>query len=140
MMAPDLRALARRFYEEFWCRGNADAADALVIADVLIHDLPAGWPPGRDGFKRLVREWRSGFPDMHETIEDLIVEGDRVVGRFTLRGTHRGLFRGIAPTGRRVEIGGIEILRFADGRIAEWWYSEDTLSLYRQLGLLPPTP
>ena len=76
------KALMLRFYEEFWCKGNADAVDELVAPDFVDHQLPSGWQPGPEGLKQLVREWRTGFPDMWETVEDLIAEGDRVVGRF----------------------------------------------------------
>ncbi len=131
------KALMRRFYEEFWCRGNADAVDEFVAPSYVDHQLPEGWPQGREGLKQLVCEWRTGFPDMSETIDDLIAEGDRVVGRFVLTGTHEGPFRGIAPTGVKVRVTGIDIVRIADGRICEWWYSEDTLGLLQQLGQLP---
>ena len=131
------KALMRRFYEEFWCKGNPEAVDELVSPAYVDHQLPDGWPKGPDGLKMLVREWRTGFPDMSETIDDMIAEGDRVVGRFTLTGTHRGPFFGIEPTGTRLEITGIDIVRFEDGRIAEWWYNEDTLGILRQLGQLP---
>jgi len=132
------KALMRDFYEEFWCKGNVDAAD-LLIADDLRHDqLPAGCPGGRDGFKEVVRLWRRGFPDMHEDAELMIAEGDRVSSRFRLTGTHRGEFYGLAPTGRRVDIRGIDMVRIAGGRIVEWVYQEDTLALFRQLGAFPP--
>ena len=132
------KALMRRFYEEFWCMGNTDAVDELVHPDFIDHDAPACGPTGREAMKALVRDWRIGFPDMSESIEDIVAEGDRVCGRFTLRGTHRGEFRGIPPTGRTIEISGIDILRIADGKIVEFWYSEDALGLYRQLGAFPP--
>lgn len=136
------KALMRRFYEEFWCKGNADAVGELVHADFIDHQEPVDGPPGRrhglEAMKALVRDWRAGFPDMSETIEDLIAEGDRVCGRFTLRGTHRGEFRGIPPTGRAIEISGIDVVRVAGGKIIEFWYSEDTLGLYQQLGAFPP--
>lgn len=138
MSLDENKSLMRRFYEEFWCKGNADAVDELAAPDFVDHQLPAGWPQGRDGLKKLVREWRTGFPDMHETIEDLIAEGDRVTGRFILTGTHQGPFLGIDPTGEQVRLSGIDIVRMEDGRIAEWWYSEDTMGLLRQLGQLPP--
>jgi len=128
----------RRFYEEFWCRGNEDAVDELVSEDVVDHQRPDGWPEGREGIKMLVRVWREGFPDMRETIEDLIAEDDRVVGRFTIDATHTGTFLGIPPTGRRIRIGGIDIVRVRDGQIAEFWYAEDALGLYQQLGVDPP--
>lgn len=131
------KALARRFYEEFWCKGNADAADELVAADIEHGQVPLGWPKGREGFKEVVRLWRRGFPDMHEDIEWLIAEGDWVVGRFRLTGTHRGPFYDLAPTGRRVDVHGIDAVRFRDGKIVEWVYQEDTLGLFHQLGTMP---
>src|SRR5690348_12229104 len=111
------KALMRRFYEEFWCRGNEAAVDELVAADMVDHQRPEGWPSGRAGYKQLVRAWREGFPDMRETIGDLIAEGDRVVGRFTIDATHTGNFLGIPPTGRTIRISGIDIVRIRDGQI-----------------------
>lgn len=131
------KALARRFYEEFWCKGNADAADELVAADIAHGQVPPGWPAGREGFKEVVRLWRRGFPDMHEDIEFLIAEDDRVVGGFRLTGTHLGSFYDLAPTGRRVDVHGIDVLRIAQGRITEWVYQEDALGLFQQLGRMP---
>ena len=75
---------------------------------------------------------------MHEVIELMVSDADMVVGRFRLSGTHLGEFFGIAPTGRRVEITGIDMLRLRDGKIVEFWYNEDTLGLFRQLGVTPP--
>lgn len=131
------KALMRRFYDEFWCKGNADAADEIIAADLRHDQLPPDWPSGRDGFKQVVRLWRRGFPDMHEEVELMIAEGDRVAGRFRLTGTHRGEFYGLAPTGRRVDIHGIDLVRIAGGRIVEWAYQEDTLALFCQLGAWP---
>jgi steroid delta-isomerase-like uncharacterized protein len=131
------KALMRRFYEEFWCKGNAAAVDELVAPDFIDHQLPAGWSEGPAGLKQLVREWRVGFPDMSETIEDLIAQGDKVVGRFVLTGTHQGPFLGIAPTGKRIRVTGIDIVRFQNGRITDLWYNEDTFGLYEQLGVSP---
>jgi predicted ester cyclase len=132
------KAVMRRFYEEFWCNGNEAAVDTLVSKDVVDHQRPEGWPAGRDGIKQLVRVWREGFPDMRETIEDLIAEGDRVVGRFTIEATHTGHFLDIPPTGRRIRIAGIDIVRICDGQITDFWYAEDALGLYRQLGVEAP--
>ena len=74
---------------------------------------------------------------MSETIEDLIAQGDKVVGRFVLTGTHQGPFLGIAPTGKRIRVTGIDIVRFQNGRITDLWYNEDTFGLYEQLGVSP---
>ncbi len=132
------RPARRRFDEEFRCRGNEAAVDELVAADMVDRRRPDGWPGGRAGYKQLVRAWREGFPDMRETIGDLIAEGDKVVGRFTIDATHTGNFLGIAPTGRRIRISGIDIVRIRNGQIVEHWYAEDALGLYQQLGVAPP--
>ena len=77
------------------------------------------------------------FPDMYETVESMIAEDDQVAVRFRLRGTHTGEFYGIAPTGRGVDIYGIDIVRIVDDRIVGWVYQEDALALFSQLGSWP---
>lgn len=129
----------RRFYEEFWNAGNAAAADDLVHPDVVDHQLYPGQSTGIEGFKQLVVEWRAGFPDMTEEIEAIHEDGQIAVGRFRLRGTHLGTFLGIEPSGRAVDIRGIDIVRVVDGKITDFWYNEQTLELLQQLGALPPT-
>ena len=84
----------------------------------------------RDTFVR----WRSAFPDFVATIDDQIADGDQVVTRWTLRGTHLGDYDGIAPTGRAVVLPVASIDRIADGRITDEWYFADHLNLLRQLG------
>jgi steroid delta-isomerase-like uncharacterized protein len=131
------KALLRRFYEELWSKGNLEAIPELVAEDFVDHHPLPGAPPGREGLAALVTTWRIAFPDMRETVEDLISEGDKVVGRFTMRGTHSGEFLGVPPTGRSVTMGGIDIVRFAGGKIAEFWYGEQLLELMQQLGAVP---
>lgn len=138
MAEPGNQELARRFYDEFWTLGNADAADELIAEDLVHEQFPVGWPAGREGFKRLVHTWRAAFPDMRETVSQLLSDGDWVVARFTLEGTHRGDFYGLPATNRKVKAEGIDLLRFRDGMVAEWIYSEDALTVFTQLGALPP--
>jgi steroid delta-isomerase-like uncharacterized protein len=80
---------------------------------------------------------RDAFPDVHITIEDQVAEGDRVVTRWTARGTHTGAFQGIPPTGKRGSMTGIDINRFADGKVVECWTNADDLGLLQQLGVIP---
>lgn len=131
------KALMRRFYEELWSRGNLEAIPELVAEDFVDHQAPVGQTSGREELAGLVLTWRTGFPDMRETVEDLISEGDKVTGRFLMRGTHRGEFMGIAPTGRSVTMSGIDIVRIANGKISEFWYAEQMLELMQQLGAAP---
>ena len=86
------KALLRRFYEELWSQGDLEAISELVADDFVDHYPLPGAPPGREGLAALITTWRTAFPDMRETCEDLIAEGDQVVGRFTMSGTHRGDF------------------------------------------------
>jgi steroid delta-isomerase-like uncharacterized protein len=131
------KALLRRFYEELWTKGNLEVIPELVAEDFVDHHPLPGAPPGREGLAALVTMWRTAFPDMRETCEDLIAEGDKVVGRFTMRGTHSGEFMGVSPTGRSVTMSGIDTVRVAGGKIAEFWYGEHLLELMQQLGAVP---
>jgi predicted ester cyclase len=90
----------------------------------------AGWRQTRQ------TAWRSGVSLISIYLEDLFVEGDKVVARWTCRGTHHGIFRGLAPTGKRVTFTGMTLYRMAQGKIVEQWTVEDGVSLYQQLGIL----
>ena len=129
--------MLRRFYEELWSQGDLETISELVADDFVDHYPLPGAPPGREGVAALINTWRTAFPDMRETCEDLIAEGDKVVGRFTIRGTHSGGFMGVPPTGQRVTMSGIDIVRVAGGKIAEFWYGEHLLELMQQLGAVP---
>jgi predicted ester cyclase len=115
----------------------AKTIDELVEPDALIRTpLPieaTGAQLLKEVFARLLR----AYPDLHITIEDLVEEGDKVVSRNTVSGTHRGEYMGIQPTGKSVTYNEIFIGRFAGGRIAETWGVVDVLSQMRQLGALP---
>jgi steroid delta-isomerase-like uncharacterized protein len=115
----------------------AKAVDELVDPDALIRTpLPietTGAEAVKEVFARLLR----AYPDLHITIEDLVEEGDKVVMRNTVTGTHRGEYMGLTPTGRSVTYNEIFIFRFAGGRVAESWGVVDVLSQMRQLGAIP---
>jgi predicted ester cyclase len=87
--------------------------------------------------KRLFAEFRSAFPDWREEVVELVAEGDAVAGRFRCSGTHLGEFLGEAPTGRRMEVEEVFLLRAEDGKFVDFWALEDSLGRMRQLGLLP---
>jgi steroid delta-isomerase-like uncharacterized protein len=121
--------------------GDAEAIsrtiDEVVAPDLLFH---APVPMGTTGVQALKNVWTvllRAFPDLHVTIEDTVAEGDKVVFRNTVTGTHRGEYRGLEPTGRSVSYGEIFVMRFAGGRIAEIWGVVDVFSQMRQLGALP---
>ena len=129
-------ALVRRLVDEVVNRDNAALLVELVAADHVGHD-PLGDHYGPEGARIVVAEYRTAFPDLAVTIEDLVAAGDTVAWRFTLRGTHAGPFIGIPPTGRAVIATGIAIDRVEDGQVIESWCSLDALGLLRQIGATP---
>jgi steroid delta-isomerase-like uncharacterized protein len=136
MSAEENKALARRVIEEMFNNGNLDVADELIAPDYVDHD-PA-MPEeihGPEGFKEYVSMYRSAFPDIHIEIEDQIAEGDKVTTRWTGTGTHEGDLAGIAPTGNRVTLPGMEIVRISDGKLVEGWEGYDSMTMMRQLGV-----
>ncbi|MDG4865061.1 ester cyclase [Streptomyces sp. T-3] len=117
--------------------GISKAIDEFVAPDVLFH---APVPMGATGPEALKRVWEvllRAYPDIQVTVEETIAEGDKVVSRNTVTGTHRGEYRGLQPTGRTVTYSEIFIFRFVDGRIAEIRGVVDVLAQLRQLGALP---
>lgn len=130
-------SLVRHYYQAI-NEGNLDALDALVAPDFIHHTR--GMPAGLAIFKRVLLMFRQGFPDLHNTIEAVILDGDLVVARTTTRGTHQGPFLDHPPTGRPFEAPAIEIFRLANGRLVERWGVFDTIAMLQQLGLYSPTP
>jgi len=136
----DGRTLARRYFEEAWNQGKLEVLDELLSPDYVNHTPSIGNPPaGPDGLKPIVTAIRRAFPDLHFTIEDVIVAGDSLVIRTTMTGTHEGDLFGIPPTRRKVSVTQIQIERVRNGRIVEHWRVTDELELMRQLGVVPCT-
>ena len=138
MSAEDNKALVRRWFEELFNEAKLDVADEIVTPDHVSHDTSTPeHPPGPEGNRQLVNLVRGAFPDGRITIEDLVAEGDRVAVRWTFCGTHRGEFMGVAPTGKEVEMGAMDLFRVAGGKIAETWSNVDMMTMMRQLGAIP---
>ena len=136
-MSEENKAVVRRAFDEV-AMGNMTTVDEIIAPEFVRHDL-AGGPEthGPDGVKRLIAGLRTGFPDLQTTIEDIFSDGDRVVVRFTARGTQTGPFMGIAATGREATWRGVNIYRVSGGRIRETWQMADGLGILRQLGAAP---
>jgi steroid delta-isomerase-like uncharacterized protein len=120
-MATDARAVVLRQHEDVWSRGNLDAVSE-VFAETFVGHHP-GWPDwiGPADVKEAVRATRVAFPDFRESVDDVMVDGDKVVTRFTASGTHLGTFKGLAPTGQHIAFEEIGIFRLAHGKIVEKW-------------------
>ena len=137
-MSPDEHKAISRRTAELINRRDLDALDPFFAPGYADRTAPPGEAGDLSGLKRSFAAVIAAFPDLRITVEDQVAEGDRVVDRFTDRGTHRGEFLGVAPTGRAVTIAGAAIHRFVDGKIAESWFYVDALDLLRQLGATSP--
>ncbi|TDD11653.1 ester cyclase [Nonomuraea diastatica] len=134
------RATFQHFHEAI-NSGDAEriaaTIDEVVDPGMIFHAPVPTDLPGPQALKQVWAVLLRGFPDMRVEVEDVIAEGDKVVSRNTVTGTHQGEFRGLPPTGRSVAYNEIFIFRFADGRIAEIWGVVDLLTQLRQLGAVP---
>ena len=136
--ATNNKAVFNQFYEAMNSLDPvtiANAIDEFVAPDVLFHTPTPMAETGARALKRVWEELLRAFPDIHVAVEDMVAEGDKVVFRNTVTGTHRGEFRGRPPTGNSVDYKEIFIVRFVDGRVAEIWGVVDLLTQMRQLGM-----
>jgi steroid delta-isomerase-like uncharacterized protein len=133
------KALIRRAYEEFNKGKEAvmAAIDELFAPDFVWHGTGVFPDMDRAGLKQMAPAGWTAFPDLHYTLEDLIAGGDKVVARYTFRGTHQGDFMGMPPTGKQVSVTGIEIHRIEDDKFVESWANSDALGMMQQLGVIP---
>jgi steroid delta-isomerase-like uncharacterized protein len=130
----------RRLYEEVINTGELDRSGEFIAADMVDHEHAPGTEDlqGTELFNQYFSMIRSAFPDFEGVVEDMVAEGDKVAARVTIRGTHRGEFMGIPSSGNRIEVTGIDIARFADGKMVEHWGNFDDLGMMQQLGVVPP--
>lgn len=136
MGSQENKVTVRSLIEEAFNKGNLSAVDELIADDYVNH--AAGTDVrGRDGMKGFITTYRTALPDYHCVIEDQIAEGDKVVTRWTFRGTQDGELMGIPPTGKRVSVSGVVIDRLANGRLVETRLQADFLGMLQQLGAIP---
>lgn len=137
MTAKESKALARKFFE-LYNDNKPGEADKFVAASFVSHD-PAtpDLPKGPEAFRKILKTYRTAFPDSRFTIDEQIAEGNLVVTRWTAKGTHKGPLRGIAPTNKKVTITGLTMDRIADGKVAESWVNWDAFGMMQQIGAVP---
>ena len=115
--------------------GDLGALDALVATESVDHDPAPGQGSGPAGFRDMFTEMRMAFPDLRVEVEHLTATDDDVALAYTIIGTHQGTLMGHAPTGKTIRVRGVQIARFADGKLVERWGSSDGLGMLTQLGL-----
>jgi predicted ester cyclase len=130
------KALVRRFYAEVISAGDLSRVEAFIAPEYLDHNAE-GAGRGPAVLRAHVEAIRRTFPDFELQIDDIVAEGDKVVTRVSGRGTHKGEWMGVRPTGAVVRVKGINIDRIVDGRIAEHWGEADTVGMLDQMGVDP---
>jgi len=138
-MSEENKALLRRWFDEVWNKGNASAIDEMFAADGIAHGLSDDESKplkGPSDFKPFHNTFRGAFPDIQVVVEDMIAEGDKVVARCSVRGTHTGDHLGIAASNSPVLFTGIAIARVRDGKFVEAWNNFDFLKMNKQIGAI----
>jgi steroid delta-isomerase-like uncharacterized protein len=125
-------------FDKAFNQGNLAAIDELVAPEGISHQLSWGMPANRLGFKQWIAMLRTAFPDLQCTIEDEIIEGDKIAAHWTMRGTHMGLFLGNSPTNKLILVQGLTYARIENDQIIENWTMIDQMDVLQQLGLVPP--
>ena len=117
------KALVRWWWEEVWVKGNVAAVDEFMAPNYVDHPTPPGLPPGSEGLKQEITAYRTAYPEVKATVDDIFAGGDRVALRWSARGTHLGEWLDIPPTGQHFTMSGISIYRIAEGKAVEGWNS-----------------
>jgi steroid delta-isomerase-like uncharacterized protein len=137
MTAETNKIVMNRFLE-FINTASESLAQELISPDAIFH-VPGSPEPmrGPAGYLAIIGMMRGGFPDIQWTLEEMVAEGDKVAARFTMRGTHQGIFFGVPPTGRMIAVQAMNIYRISDGQLVEEHGQPDMLGLLQQIGALP---
>jgi steroid delta-isomerase-like uncharacterized protein len=138
-MSMDLKVTVRRLYEEIWNKRKLELMDVLLSPSHALHGSTfSGRSIGPEAYRSQILLYTGAFPDLRFTIEDMIAEKEKVVTYWTMSGTHKGEFRGIPPTNKKISLDGITIHYITDGKIMDSYVSLDMWGMMQQLGLAPP--
>ena len=137
MLADDNMVKTRRFMDEVFNKGNMKAAEEFMSASFVEHDPFPGQGPGVEGFKQGMSAFRQAFPDLRIRVDDIFADGEKVVIRSTMMGSHKGTFMNMPPSGKQIDVKGIDIVRMSNGKAVEHWGLFDSLTMMQQLGAIP---
>ena len=129
-------AATERWGAEVASGGHYDVLDEILAPNFVDHDAAPDQGPGIEGLKGFFRTMRSAFPDLKAEPVEIVATDDHVAMRYTISGTHRGEFQGVAPTGKSFRVAALQLARFENGRCVERWGSTDELGMMKQLGIL----
>ena len=139
MSAEETRAITQSWMDEVWQKASSSAMDEILASDFTFNYPIPGAKPDREGYKQTVDDMHASFPDIKFTTEDVIVEGDKAAVYWKGRGTHKGQFAGIAPTGKQATTAGISIIHVTGGKIVKETCYINMMELMQELGVIPPS-
>jgi predicted ester cyclase len=134
----DSMKTAYKAVSDAWDAGKVDEFGKYVAENAVDHNPMPGQAQGLAGMKKMATDLHTAYPDMKSTIEDLRVDGDMLTVRFTMRGTNSGPMMGMPPTNKKVEVMGIDQVRWQNGKFVEHWGLIDVPTMMQQLGMMPP--
>jgi len=135
----DHKATMQRIYDEVFNQGNLDVIDELLADDFVEHqELPPGIPQGKGAPRAYTIMFRSAFPDFRMAVEEMLQDGNKVITRVRVSGTHKGEFMGIPPTDNKFDVSAIDIIEFRDDKAIGHWGVMDTAAMMEQLGVSGP--
>ncbi len=137
MSLEEYKELVRSEFKRWEMESDETLIEECYTPDCVWHGPGGQDVVGHEGMKQVMVMLRTAFPDKRYTVHDLIAEGDKVVARWTLNATHKGEYMGIPATNKQVTLNGIYIIRFVDGKQAEWWLEADFFGLMQQLSATP---
>lgn len=137
-MSTETNKVVMHRFVEFINTANEKLAEELISIDAIFH-VPGQPGPmrGPAGYLTIIGMMRAGFPDIQWTLEEMVVEGDKVAARFTMRGMHQGIFFGIPPSGKKIVVQAMNIYHLSNGKFIEEYGQPDILSLLQQIGAAP---
>lgn len=136
-MAHDPKSVVRRFVEEYQSHGKEEVAKELLADNFVDHSPSPGLPPNRTGVLMLFAAFRAGIPDLHAVIHEQLLDGDKVITRKTFHGTHTAELFGAKPTGNKIAVDVIDIVRVENGKMTEHWNVVNQLQMMQGIGLFP---
>lgn len=131
------KAAVKRFYDEVVNQARMELIDDLVAPNFVEHEQFPGLTNDREGVKQFFEIMRKAFPDLRIDAHDLLAEGDKVVARATMSGTHQGEFMGVPATGRKISVAVIDLVQLEQGKDVAHWGLTDTMSMLQQIGVMP---
>jgi steroid delta-isomerase-like uncharacterized protein len=134
-MGKEVNGIALGKFAEAVNTGNFDLFDEAVAKECVDHDPAPGQGPGPEGYRTFFSALRKAFPDFAVGLDTVVADDDTVAFAYTMTGTHQGVLMGIAPTGKRMKVRGLQISKFRDGKMVERWGSSDQLGMLQQLGV-----